>query len=635
MCGIVGYAGFSPGEETNSQLNRMLDAIFHRGPDDGGHLIHSELGIGMRRLSIIDLSTGHQPMETKNGRYAIVFNGEIYNYPELTKQLQSKGYHFQTKTDTEVILHLYQEYGADCVHHLRGMFAFAIIDKQENTLFIARDRLGIKPLYFWRQGKRFVFASEIKAILECPSVERAPNLRAIDSYLSLRYVPGPESMFAGIHKFPAASRMLWHNGEAKFETYWTPPTELDQPLRSDSDYLDAFNETFDECIRMHLIADVPVGSFLSGGLDSSAIVATMSKHLKEPVKTFSVGFNWEGDELSQADAFAQRFNCDHHELRCSLEDFSNVGKLVWHLDEPVGDAIVLPMFLLAREARKKVKVVLTGEGADEILAGYFMHKVLNQACQYRQLLPGFLGETLVPSIVSMAPHQLLNKAFDYPASLGEKGKQRLLDYLSIVTEGNISKEYHFLISLMDDRDKQALYTSNMASYPLSNGARHSLANLNEILLLQFPHWLPDDILMKQDKMTMAHSLEGRVPFMDHKLVELACQMPAHLKLKNSRNKIALRRYLDKTVPGELSRRRKVPFYIPIDKYLTTPPFADFVADCLSESRIRKRGYFNPGYVRMMRESISDGEFLYGKQIFSLVMLELWHRIFIDREAGLM
>lgn len=611
---------------------RMLGALRHRGPDDCGLHVEGEISVGTQRLAIIDLAGGHQPIYSDDGNLLVVFNGEIYNFRELARELEARGVQCRTHSDTEVLLRLYELWGTHCVHHLRGMFAFAIIDRRANRVFFARDRLGVKPLYYWRGAGCFVFASEIKALLEHPAVPREPDLNAINNYLALRYVPGPESLFKGICKFPSAHWMLWDRGELRFERYWSLPAAGNANARlSDREYIDRFEELFEEAVRLRMIADVPLGAFLSGGLDSSAIVAAMARQSSVPVRTFSVGFDWGGDELDMARDTARRFGCEHHEIVCRAEDFAELPRLIWHLDEPVGDAIVMPMFLLSQLARRHVTVVLTGEGADETMGGYFMHRLLNAAHYYRRLVPRPIRR-LVSAAVARLPAAALNVAFDYPAPLGERGRQRLLDYLEEVEKDDLPTEYRVSISLFGQNEQEALLTSKPQRWREAVRAEEVLPPLERILRLQYAHWLPDDILMKQDKLTMANSIEGRVPFLDHKLVEFLASVPPHLKVRWTRNKIVLRYYLHRHLPGKAARR-KIPFYVPVDKYLRSGPLAEMIRICLSESSVERRGLFRWTEVKRLRQSANDGEFLYGKQLFSLLALELWFRIFIDREPG--
>jgi asparagine synthase (glutamine-hydrolysing) len=636
MCGIVGYIGF---ERAEALLRRMAQTIRHRGPDDDGEFLHNNVGLAIRRLSIIDVDHGHQPIFNEDHSVALVFNGEIYNYRELSKYLVERGHSFATHCDAETIVHLYEEHGIDCIHRLRGMFAFALYDLKQEKLFLVRDRLGIKPLYYCQSNGRLLFGSEIKAILECDELSRQPNLPAVDAYLTLRYVPGPETLFSGVRKLPAGHWLSYSAGKTELVEYWTPSFSAG-PYQADEYYEERFAELFTDAVRTHMVSDVPLGAFLSGGVDSTAIVATMSRIIGRPLKTFSVGFNSPGDELPAAREVANRLGCEHHEVICRPEDIALLPKIVWHLDEPIGDAIVLPMYLLSRLAGEKVKVALSGEGGDEILAGYFFHKVMHWADKYVRWTPEFMRRQIFEPTIAQIPSRVLTRAFAYPAELGERGRVKVLDYLKLLGNHEPEAEYRFLISLFDRRDQAKLYNGELRSLLDHNSSsakrsprRNDLSYLNFILRLQYADWLPDDILMKTDKMSMANSVEGRVPFLDHLLVEFLFQTPPHLKLSKLVDKVLLRKYLGKVLPGKAARQPKRPFYIPMEQYFSTPIFQEFIETCLSEQSVRRRGYFSWEGVRQILLSARSGDFLFVKQVLSLVMLELWHRIYIDRETG--
>ncbi|MGN7611027.1 asparagine synthase (glutamine-hydrolyzing) [Magnetococcales bacterium HHB-1] len=635
MCGICGYGGFS---EAAPFLENMVEAIYHRGPNGQGSLVSGNNAIGMRRLSIIDLDGGQQPIFNENKNLAVVFNGEVYNYIELRKTLIERGHHFRTQTDTEVIIHLYEERGPACLDALHGMFTIAILDRQKETLFLARDRLGIKPLYIWQKPGKMIFASEIKSILAMPEVSREADLKAIDRYLTYRYSPGPETMFKGIRKFPAGHWMHWNaKTEPTLHRYWHPPEpSAPKEILDDKTAIDTFSEQFEEAVRIRLISDVPLGAYLSGGLDSNAIVAAMSRMVSQPVKTFSVGFGWPGDELDQAKESAQRLGCEHHEIICQAEECARLPDIVHKLDEPIGDAIVLPMHLLSQAASKEVKVILSGDGADEALGGYFMHKVLLRSRQLRHRIPAPLLRHILAPLLNKLPTALINTAFDYPAGLGQRGQRKLSDFIRHLPTRSLDKNYRFLISLFDSRDKEALYTKKMQhlSPSIENAPKETFEIFfNQMLLWQYKHWLPDDILTKQDKMTMANGIEGRVPFLDTNLLQFLASQPPQMKIRGRQNKWLLRRYLERVFPGEMSQRRKKPFYIPTENYLRQSPLKEMTQALLTDGRMEKRGLFNTNHVTFLLNSLNSGEFIYGKQIFSLVMLELWFRIFIDQEPG--
>jgi len=631
MCGIVGFAGCDFGD---TALRRMADTMQHRGPDDDGILVAARAGIAARRLSIIDIAGGHQPMCSQDGRYAIAFNGEIYNYRELKKTLAAHGHVFSSHCDTETVLCAYQQYGEECVDHLHGMFAFVILDRRTGALFLARDRVGVKPLYYWHQGGALIFASEIKAILAGPTVSAAPDFAAIETYLSLRFVPGPRTLFVGIASLPPGHTMRFVDGSLTLRRYWSVPCEP-TTRRPDQHYRERFAELFDRAVTSRLISDVPLGAYLSGGIDSTAVVATMARHSAHPVQSFSVGFDWPGDEFGAARAAAKRLNCEHHEVVCRDEDFALLPRIVWHLDQPVGDAIVLPMYLLSRLARQKVGVVLTGDGADETLAGYVMHKMITRARRYVRLVPRLVQDTLVLPLIANAPVAVLNRGFDYPGRLGGTGRKRLIDYLQLLQSGDLAQEYYSLISLFDEGEKRALFAPGFprTTAQVSPVSLPADASLNQLLALQFDHWLPDDILLMQDKLTMANSVEGREPFLDHRLIEFMMTVPPHLKLAGRTNKVLLRSYLDSVLPGGAAKRKKRAFYIPVDRFFGRGPLAELIGTCLSDASVKKRGYFDVARVNAIRDLARAGEVLPGKQLMALTMLELWHRVFIDREPG--
>lgn len=616
-------------------LNRMIGRIVHRGPDDEGAVVAFGTGIGMRRLAIIDVAHGHQPMFSADGNLSIVFNGEIYNYREIKADLERAGRRLSTNSDTETLLVAYQSWGPDCLQRLRGMFAFAILNHGDGSLFVARDRLGVKPLYISQPGRKLVFASEVKAMLEHPDIQREISPPAVDDYLALRYVPGPGTLFRGIKKFPAAHYMTWQNGSARFVQYWSP-LNRQQWMGSRADAQEEFDRLFDEATRLRMISERPVGAFFSGGLDSTAIVASLAKQFPERLQTFSVGFGWEGDELSAAAATARRLGCDHHEIVCRVEDTALLPRITWHLDEPVGDGIILPMFLLSRLASQSVAVVQSGEGADEILGGYFMHRVMRIAAAYSRFVPDWLQEGCIRPVAAKVPASVLNHLFDYPGDLGESGKQRLLEFLRILRQRSTASQYRFIISLFHDADRREMYSapfSALLSTAIQPAPEGGMLDFNAVLGLQFHDWLPDDILCKLDKLTMANSLEGRVPFMDHKLVEFAMSLPAHFKMGLTRNKLPLRNYLAANGAGETSVRRKMPFYIPIDSYLAGGWLRAMLDELLSKGSVERRGMFRWEAIARLRGASEKQGFLYGKQLFSLLMLELWCRIFIDREQG--
>jgi len=538
MCGICGYIGIN--EE--GLLEKMMAALSHRGPDSEGKFQDSDVGLGHRRLSIIDVSGGRQPIENEDGSLVLVCNGEIYNYQGLREDLLRRGHRFRTNSDSEVILHLYEERGPECLRHLNGMFAIAIYDKIQRQLFLARDRLGIKPLYYIDLPGRFLFASEFKAILRYRGFEPTLNPSAIQDYLALRYVPGPSGMFKEQKKLPAAHYAIVRNSQMTLRRYWQPELYGGPFKGSDREYLEGFAEHFERSVRRRLISEVPLGAYLSGGLDSNVIVASISKLVSRPVRTFTVGFDYEHDELADAASTAKLLGCDHTEISCRISDIGLLPQIVYHLDEPIGDPIVIPMYQLAREAKKHVTVILTGEGADETLGGYLFHKALLMGHQVARMVPPLLRHTFLKGPLRVTPASLINLAFNYPAQLGQRGKIKVLDFLDLLEPEQLPDAYRHLISLFDKRDIKGLFTEEVQKYLNLNEFRDSdqavvqntAPYLNKILHLQFSHWLPDDILLKQDKLSMANAIEARVPFLDHELVEYTLRMPPSLKITRER-----------------------------------------------------------------------------------------------------
>ncbi|MEZ6091541.1 MAG: asparagine synthase (glutamine-hydrolyzing) [Pirellulaceae bacterium] len=622
MCGIAGILNFEPSRTASVEvLQRMLLSIFHRGPDEDGTLIDGNLAMGMRRLSIIDLADGKQPIFDDSGRYAVVFNGEIYNYRELRQTLIADGHKLVTHSDTETIVHLYRRYGERCLDHLRGMFAFAVWDQQERELFIARDRIGIKPLYYTLRDDALIFGSEIKALLQHPSVKAEPDHRAISEYLSLKYVPAPRTMFAEIQALPAGHSMRVRNGEVRIQRYWDLPTEAKVASISEDEALHRLGELLRESVRLRLRADVAFGAFLSGGVDSSVIVALMSEVMSEPVKTFSVGFagGEEQDELPFAQQVADRFGCEHHTLRIGASDFlEHAEKVLFHLDQPIADQATVATHMVAKLARQHVKMVLTGEGGDELFAGYARYAGERLSPLFRPC-PAWLG------------------GFMRSASRSMPGMRRAKIALSALTiKDEATRMANWFPMFTDDR-KQALLADAMSDVRAGAGdafAHHlksckSEDALSRMLYVDSKMWLVDYLLLRGDKLTMANSLEARVPLLDHKLVEFAASLPSGMKLRGKTRKYLLKRLGSTLLPDSIIHRKKQGFPIPIEKWLRSEA-KPLVRDLLSPDAVRGRGLFREEYVSRMIQVHESGYADYSTEIWGLVSLEMWMRRFIDR-----
>ena len=632
MCGIVGFCGFAAPD----LLGQMTRALTHRGPDDSGIFEEGDVALGHRRLSIIDIAGGHQPMFSPDRRYVIVFNGEIYNYQELRQTLIGRGYNFQSESDTEVLLACYAEFGVEALDRLNGMFALAIYDREEKSLFLGRDRVGIKPLYTLQVGDRFLFASESKAFCRFSEWNREVNLGALEGYLALRYVPGEETLLKGVRRLPAGHYLIHRRGETRISRYWTPPTgEVKQRYNSEDEAIEALGEQLERSVQRRLISDVPVGAYLSGGLDSSLIVALMTRQKMGQVNTFSVGFDYEHDELREAEATANLLGCKHHTIQCGPTDIDLLPEVVYHSDDPLGDPISLPMYKLAREAKKEVTVILTGEGADEFFGGYLFHKVLWLADLYTRVVPSLLRRGVVHPLLQLMPPGLLNLAFNYPASLGRRGKQKLIDFHDQLNDDDLDMRYRHLISLFDRRDTEGLFRQEVvaASPNLASDDAVVPRRFDEMLRLQFGHWLPDNMLLRQDKMSMAAGIEGRVPFLDHELIEFAFGLPRKLHIRRLVGKYCLRRFAEQLLPRTTARRRKMPFYVPVEGHFGDPRFIEMMEDLIGDEAVRRRGLFRQEAVQRLRNALHNREFILAKQVFSLMTLELWFRSFIDGNVG--
>jgi len=590
--------------------------------------------MGTRRLSIIDVAGGDQPIFNEDRTVAVCFNGEIYNYLELTKELQARGHRFATRSDTEVLVHAYEEYGADFLERLNGMFAFALYDVHRGELLLARDRAGQKPLYYHQENGRLIFASEVKAILEASHVQRRCNVRAIDSYLALRYVPQPDTLFEGIRVLPAAHRLRMRRGQVQVERYWDiPPARLS--FGPERGYLEEFEARFLDAVKLTMRSDVPVAAYLSGGIDSSLVVAAM-RQFTDKLKTFSIGFGSPIDETGQASELAAHLGCEHENVLCRPEDFRRLPQVVWHLERPIGDALILAYFRLAEEASRHAKVVLSGEGADELFAGYSFHKIIRWTEVYRRYVPGLLNRGVTVPLLRLAPVDLLDKFFIYPAHLGRKGKAKAVDYLSRYESRTLNQNYVALRALFDCEERGRLYTQAYRDLATDDWQaqpdQETGGILERLLRLQFNDWLQDNLLLRQDKNTMAHSLELRAPFLDHNLIELAFRMPPRLKLRGLVDKYIERKFARKLLPPANARRSKNPFYLPLEHFRGNPELDDLVRLTLDPDRVRRRGYFDPDQVRHLVARMDRGEFLDLKQVLSLVILELWHMVFIDKQV---
>jgi asparagine synthase (glutamine-hydrolysing) len=628
MCGIAGFVdqGGSSNEERTAILTRMCRAIVHRGPDDEGLQVDGPVALGMRRLSIIDLSGGHQPMSGEDGTVSIVFNGEIYNYRELKRDLESRGHVFKTNSDTETIVHGYEEFSAQCVNHLRGMFCFAIWDEKAKTLFLARDRVGKKPLYYThtRHGS-FVFGSELKSILEHPHVEREIDLEALDAYLTLGYVPDPLSIYRDIRKLPPGHTLSYSQGRITLEQYWdfnyAPDTS-----RTEEAWAEELRPLLEDAVRARLISDVPLGAFLSGGIDSSTVVALMAKAMGQPVKTFSIGFREDSyNELKYARMTAEKYGTDHHEFFVTPEICDVADELAWHLDEPFADPSSIPTFVVSKLARQHVTVALSGDGGDELFGGYDRYLVERDRKMFAQLPKVFRQKVMSP-LSHRLPHGARGRNLLHNLALDPI--DRYLDSVSVFTSMNRGLLY-------SEEFKQKLEgLTSVAGRFLEYAANVTTGeDLDLLLYTDSKTYLPGDILTKVDRMSMAASLETRAPLLDQKLIEFVTRIPASMKIAGNETKHILKRAVKDLIPEEVMVRPKQGFGIPISKWINQE-LRGRIRDTLSDPLTRRRGYFNYSYIEVLLNEHDRGRRDHSYSLWALFMLELWHRRFLDSHSSL-
>jgi asparagine synthase (glutamine-hydrolysing) len=629
MCGIAGIVYTDRSHPVDRELVRRLTAtLAHRGPDSDGFLFGPGVALGHRRLSIIDLSTGDQPIYNEDRSKAVVFNGEIYNFRQLRDELAGLGHRFATASDTEVIVHAWEEYGDACVARFRGMFALALWDLQERRLLLARDRVGKKPLYYTHDADRLLFGSELKAVTGDPSVKRALRLEAIDDYLSFGAVPAPGTIFQHVQQIPPAHYMVWEAGRVRTVEYWDLAYRPDTS-RSEDDWLEQFGATFEEAVRLRMISDVPLGAFLSGGVDSTAVVAAMVGQSKRPVATTTVIFGEPAfNEASYAHTVAQRLGTDHREVMVTPDAVDILPRLVWYLDEPFADSSALPTYYVARAARQRVTVALSGDGGDEVFAGYERRYGMNlREAAVRRWLPRALRQSVLGPLSTIWP-----KADRLPRSLRWKF---VLRNLSLEPE----EAYFHDMSLFTPADKHGLFSTGFRRSlnghdPALEFRRHfervkGAGRLNQLLYVDTKTWLPNDILVKVDRMAMANSLEVRSPLLDQELIALAASMPTNLKFRCGTSKYLLKRYTERRVPDAVVHRPKMGFRIPVGDWLRGE-LRPLAHDLLLSDRALGRGYFEAGSVRGLWDRHQQRQRNHAHHLWALMMLELWHRLFLDQ-----
>jgi asparagine synthase (glutamine-hydrolysing) len=587
-------------------LNRMRQVAIHRGPDDHGIYLRHNVGLAFNRLSIIDLAGGHQPMANEDGTVWVVFNGEIYNFKALHDELTGRGHRFQTRSDTEVIVHAWEEYGEECVRKLRGMFAFIIWDDRRKILFGARDRLGIKPFYYYADEHQVGFASELKSLLEIPGVPTDLDEAAIGEYLQRRYVIAPNTMLKGIRKLPPGHSISVSERGISITRYWDLPSGPVQNI-SERDALDQLDFLLLDTTRLHLVADVPLGAFLSGGLDSSCIVGLMHRLDVRDIKTFSIGYDSPESELAYARIVADHFHTDHHELRLTCLDFRDtLPKIAWHMDEPVGDTASIPLFYLSQFARQQVTVVLSGEGSDEIFGGYPI---------YRRML-AFERANRVPLLSA------------FGRAVGAlAGDTKIRKYANMLGDP-VEKRYGGVGGLFSHEQASRMFAGMGNSYDGVSAAyarAGTRSPFGRMSYVDHTTWLPDDLLVKADRMTMAHSLELRVPFLDHVMVEFAAGLPESLKIHRNISKYVIKRWAERLLPRSIVHRPKKGFPVPT-KVWFRQELSGFLRDALFASDSVCRKYFAKQELERLLKAheIEDRS----EQIYSLLVLDSWSRQFV-------
>jgi asparagine synthase (glutamine-hydrolysing) len=632
MCGICGKLMFDAEAKVPQALMKsMADTIRHRGPDDEGFYVSGHIGLGFRRLSIIDLSGGHQPLSNEDGSVWIVFNGEIYNYQELRTELIARGHIFRTRTDTEVIVHLYEEYSYECVQKLRGMFGFAIWDSRNRILFLSRDRVGIKPLYYY-QGRNFLsFASEIKAVLADPAIHREIEPSAIDTFLSFYYTPGRQTLFRNLFKLEPGHSLRVQGNDVKTWRYWDLTYKPSGNHAHTNGLEHQLMELLDQTVQQHMISDVPIGFLLSGGVDSTAMLSLAAEKTDKPISSYTVGFQGHGivDERPFARLAAKKYGSKHYEISISADEFAAfLPDYVWYMEEPVCEPPAIALYYVSKLARQNVKVLISGEGGDEAFAGYTTYRNLFWLERLKKManpLTPAAGKTM-----NAVAHLTGSRLFAKYAPLFESNLERY--YLSRTSTPFLpfnrdfarfySPDFAQVINKQRSLDAVRKYLSNRSDWDC----------VDKMLYVDTKTWLPDDLLLKADKMTMANSLELRVPFLDHKVLEFAAQLPRSQKVRGRTTKYLAKKALTKRVPKEILGRKKAGFPVPYETWMRDQ-LRDWVSDILLDPKTVSRGYFQPSAVEnLIRLNLASN--IYPKEIFSLVVLELWHRAFLDQSYPL-
>jgi asparagine synthase (glutamine-hydrolysing) len=623
MCGIAGFADSDPSSittDTDAAIVRAMCAVIrHRGPDDEGIRTEPGVALGMRRLSIIDLSSGHQPIHNEDRTIWVVFNGEIYNYRELRRELEAAGHRFYTSSDTETIVHAYEMWGEEAFERLRGMFGIALWDRRTRTLLVARDRAGIKPLYYAERGGRLFFGSELKSLIAAGAVDREIDLEALDHYLSFLYTPRERAIFTGVRKLPPGHYLRWREGRAELHQYWR--IGASEPFSGSAEEAAAtLRAVLADAVRSHMMSDVPLGAFLSGGVDSSVVVGLMAEASSRPVKTFSIGFDEpQFDELEHARTVAAHFGTEHHEFVVRPDGLSILDRLIAHFDEPFADSSAIPTWYVSEIARRHVTVVLSGDGGDELFGGYDRYLPHPRVARFDSLpLPG--KRALAGMVWPLLPHGARGKNFLRHVS--QTGDERYLDS----------------IAFFQADERSALYTADVRRAIANRRAEDALAvhferfsslpAYSRMMRFDFETYLPEDVLTKVDRMSMAHSIESRVPLLDNEVIAFAASLPSSLKIVNGRRKHVLKEAARSLLPASILDRRKQGFGVPLGVWFRGG-LTDVFSDVLGSKTTRERGFFEPTFVeRLLREHLSNKRD-HTLRLWQLLVFELWQRQYVD------
>jgi asparagine synthase (glutamine-hydrolysing) len=629
MCGLAGIV--TEDKELQGRIHHMVEALTHRGPDDDGIEFLSGAVLGHRRLSIIDLEHGHQPMFDASGTLVTVYNGEIYNFLELRSRLANEGHEFRTHSDTEVLLALYREYGPGCVEHLEGMFAFAIWDEANRTLFMARDHMGQKPLFYCRHAGGIAFASEIKAFLQAGLVDPEPDHQALYHYISLRFLPGEATMFRGVSKLPAAHRLIWRDGDLRIERYWQM-SFIDKLSGTEPELTDALEARLQDTVTAHTVSDVPVGTFLSGGIDSSLITAMMAKGTSESVPTFSIGVvEQDFNELPYARSVADQYGTEHHDEVVSANLVGLLPDMVWHLEEPA-DPFGVGVYLVSRLAAQHVKVVLSGDGGDELFAGYDRFAG-SRYVDWLAIIPAIIRRSVAPTIIDWIPDTFTYKSLAQKLRWANemslsRGGDRYADAMSFLRFTEDNKRRLFTESALADLGDLDSRDKILEHYD----SEHAETPVDRMLYTDLMTRMPDHLLTIVDRMAMAHSLEVRPPLLEHRMVEFAARIPDAYKLKRARLKHILREVATRSLSDDLVNRKKQGFGFPLAHWMRSE-LRGVLEDALRTSRFVAAGVFDPGFIAGLIEEHVSGRRDHNFRLWIFLNLEIWHRRFIEGQSA--